>query len=127
MCFRVIWVLENIANYKGQDPSQSRDFWQKSLKGFTQATPVGSMPVAGGNDGEGLDHPEEEICLSERVTSSLRECARRHQVTLNTVVQGGWALLLSRTSGEEDVVFGATRACRHAPVEGIKEMVGIFI
>jgi amino acid adenylation domain-containing protein len=48
-------------------------------------------------------------------------------MTLNTLVQGAWALLLSRYSGEEDVIFGAVTSGRSAPVAGIEETVGLFI
>src|SRR5262249_2150115 len=42
-------------------------------------------------------------------------------------LQGAWALLLSRYSGEEDVVFGTTVSGRSAPLPGIESMVGLFI
>ena len=48
-------------------------------------------------------------------------------MSVNTIVQGAWALLLSRYSGEEDIVFGATRAGRHSTVAGAETMVGLFI
>ena len=46
---------------------------------------------------------------------------------VNTIVQGAWALLLSRYSGEEDVVFGATVSGRPAELDGVESMVGLFI
>ena len=60
-------------------------------------------------------------------TDALRQFARRNQLTLNTIVQGAWALLLSRYSGEDDVVFGATVSGRPAELPGIESMVGLFI
>ncbi|MEO5959599.1 MAG: amino acid adenylation domain-containing protein, partial [Opitutaceae bacterium] len=57
----------------------------------------------------------------------MRVAAKRHGVTINTLVQGAWAVLLSRYSGGEDVVFGAVRACRHIPVAGAEAMVGLLI
>src|SRR6266540_3029728 len=61
--------------------------------------------------------------MSER----LRAVARGHQLTLNTLAQGAWAVLLSRYSGEEDVVFGATVSGRESGLTGIESMVGVFI
>src|SRR5262249_6579929 len=60
-------------------------------------------------------------------TSALRALAQEHGFTLNTLVQGAWALLLSLYTGEEDVIFGTTRACRHSSLSGIETMVGLFI
>ena len=57
----------------------------------------------------------------------LAQLARRLDVTLNTVIQAAWAMLLSRHSGETDVVFGATRACRKGALDGQEQMVGVFI
>ena len=57
-------------------------------------------------------------------------CARwrkRHRLTLNTVVQGAWALLLSRYSGQRDVVFGCGRVRPPAGAAGSEAMVGLFI
>ena len=48
-------------------------------------------------------------------------------MTLNTFLQGAWSVVLSRYSGEEDVVFGAVRACRHLPISGGKEIAGPLI
>ncbi len=58
---------------------------------------------------------------------ALAELSRREGLTINTVLQGAWALLLSRCSGEDDVAFGATVSGRPAELEGAEEMVGLFI
>ena len=68
-----------------------------------------------------------EFRLPESLTADLGALARRHDVTVNTILQAHWALLLGRYSGDEDVVFGATRAGRHATVPDAEAMVGLFI
>ncbi len=67
------------------------------------------------------------IKLSEELTARLHGFAETNGITLNTLLQGAWALLLSRHGGEEDIVFGATRACRKSSVDGAESMVGLFI
>jgi len=52
---------------------------------------------------------------------------RNHQITLNTLVQGAWGLLLSQYSGERDIVFGTPMSGRSAPIPGIEDIVGPFI
>lgn len=111
-----------------QDLSKAEGFWRHLLKGFTAPTPlvVDRAPKTGleqGKSGWG----EQEIRLSVASTSQLQSLAQQHQLTLNTLVQGAWALLLSRYSGEADVVFGATRACRRSSVAGAESMVGLLI
>ncbi|RMF26124.1 MAG: non-ribosomal peptide synthetase, partial [Chloroflexi bacterium] len=101
----IVWL-------KKQDMARAEAFWRRLLKGFTAPTPltVDRRP-AGDGDGsppEETDYRKLDILLSAETTAALQALARQHQLTLNTLVQGAWALLLSRYSGEDDVVFGAT-------------------
>jgi amino acid adenylation domain-containing protein/non-ribosomal peptide synthase protein (TIGR01720 family) len=67
------------------------------------------------------------LVLTEADTARLREVAGGHALTVNTVVQGAWALLLSRYSGERDVLFGTTVSGRPAELPGVESMLGMFI
>lgn len=108
------------------DWTRAEKFWRGQLKGFTRPNTLGlERPAAAPAAGE--PHGELAFRLSETATSRLRATARRHEVTMNTLLQAAWALLVSRYSRDEDVVFGAVRACRHIPVEGAGSMVGLFI
>jgi non-ribosomal peptide synthetase component F len=73
------------------------------------------------------DDDKQRISLSATATVALQSLARQHQLTLNAVVQGAWALLLSRYSGEEDVVFGVATSGRPAELAGVESMVGLFL
>lgn len=111
------------------DVAKAEKFWREQLKGVSTPTllplPRPAAPVAGddANDARG----ELAFRLSEATTAALRSAAKRHQVTMNTMVQAAWAIVLHRYTGEGDVVFGAVRACRHIPVEGAGSVVGMFI
>ena len=65
--------------------------------------------------------------LSEQLTARLQAFARASGLTLNTMVQGLWAVLLARLCGRNDVVFGVTSSGRPAELEGIEQMLGLFI
>jgi amino acid adenylation domain-containing protein len=123
----ITWLRE-------QDLEAAGAYWRLQLKGFRAPTPLGmkrqesngsrtDSPETVGGDGFG----EHRLLLSETATARLREFARRQQVTSNTLTQCAWALLLSRYSGEDDVVFGAVVSGRPAGLEGANEMVGLFI
>jgi non-ribosomal peptide synthetase component F len=58
---------------------------------------------------------------------AVREASRAHRITPNTLVQGAWALVLSRLGGSTDVVFGATSAGRPADLPGVETMLGLLI
>jgi amino acid adenylation domain-containing protein/non-ribosomal peptide synthase protein (TIGR01720 family) len=65
--------------------------------------------------------------LPECATAQLQDFARAHGLTLNTVVQGLWSVLLARMTGRHDVVFGVTVSGRPAELAGVEEMLGLFI
>ena len=101
----------------------SAKFWQQQLSGFRKPTALISEPAV---DAEGERYQEKMIQLSPEATSALQTAARRLQVTLNTLVQGVWSLLLSRQSGETDVVAGAAFSGRPTDLPGAESIVGPF-
>ncbi|HEV2733951.1 MAG TPA: condensation domain-containing protein, partial [Longimicrobiaceae bacterium] len=113
----VAWLQE-------QDLEAAGRYWRETLRGFRAPTPLGVDRLPGGG---GAGFGEERVRLSGEATVALQALAREHRLTLNTLVQGAWGLLLSRYSGEEDVLFGATVSGRPAELEGVEEMVGLFI
>ncbi|MES4909611.1 MULTISPECIES: condensation domain-containing protein, partial [unclassified Streptomyces] len=65
--------------------------------------------------------------VSQELADSLSATARAHDLTLNTLMQGAWAILLSRMTGRDDLVFGATVAGRPPEIPSVEKMVGLFI
>ncbi|HEY6218024.1 MAG TPA: amino acid adenylation domain-containing protein, partial [Pyrinomonadaceae bacterium] len=110
-----------IAWLKQQDMSRAEAYWRKALAGFTTPTRL-SLEHTGENG-----YGEEQVRLSVGQSEQVQRFAREQQVTVNTVVQAAWALLLSRYSGEEDVLFGATVSGRPAGLAGVEQMIGLFI
>ncbi|MGW5861007.1 amino acid adenylation domain-containing protein [Streptomyces sp. NPDC055239] len=106
-----------------QDREAARDAWQVELAGTDEPTLVAPavpdrLPVFPENvSGD----------LPEKVTRDVVELARTHGLTVNTVVQGAWALVLARLAGRTDVVFGATVAGRPPELPGVESMVGLLI
>ena len=110
-----------------QDLAQAEAFWRKTLKGFTAPTP---LPDAGSGRIAETGQPrfaEQQLHLSVDATERLQRFAAAHELTVNTLVQGAWALLLSRYSGERDLVFGVVVSGRPAELSGSEKMVGLFI
>jgi hypothetical protein len=107
-----------------QDLSGAEQYWRRLLEGFSKPTRIGVKRTRR-LEGEGYGRKVERI---SRVKSrEIEEEAGRQRVTVNTMVQGGWAIVLMRYSGESDVVYGATTAGRPAEMEGVERMVGLFI
>jgi amino acid adenylation domain-containing protein/FkbM family methyltransferase len=110
-----------------QDHSGAEAFWRKTLKGITRSTPFRVDHPVDGFNGKEETYDKQSIRLSQTTTSNLQSLARRHQLTLNTLIQGAWALLLSRYSGEKTVVFGTTVSGRPTDLVGAESMIGLFI
>src|SRR5205085_6613315 len=104
----------------------AEQFWRTTLEGFGAATPlqVDQQPDASREAGQ--TYAQATRTLPSATLAALVGLARRQQLTLNTLVQGAWALLLSRYSGEADVLFGAVVAGRPASLPGVETMVGLF-
>ncbi|HMQ69064.1 MAG TPA: amino acid adenylation domain-containing protein [Ignavibacteria bacterium] len=117
----ILWL-----NQKNQKEKASADnFWKKELAGIYSPTP---MPA----DYSSIEKVSEEISelgikLSPEITSGLQDLARNNQITLNTIIQGAWAFILSTYRGEDDVIFGGTVSGRNPELKGIEKMVGMFI
>ncbi|GAB3892006.1 hypothetical protein GCM10029964_066110 [Kibdelosporangium lantanae] len=104
-----------------RDQRQAEDHWRRALSGFTAPTP---LPYDRPRTGETRSDQQVAFQLGERDSASLDAFARRHRLTVNTVVQGVWALLLARYSGQRDVCFGATVSGRPADMA---DTTGIMI
>ncbi|WP_158839338.1 non-ribosomal peptide synthase/polyketide synthase [Saccharothrix deserti] len=105
------------------DQSAAESYWRGVLAGFDTPTPLPfDRPPAEAHRAES----SAQIVLDLPVTA-LDAVARTHGLTVNTLVQGAWALLLARMSGRRDVVFGSTVSGRPAELPGVESMVGMFI
>ena len=107
----------------GQDRAAAIAAWREALAGLQEAT------LLAGRQGAGPALAPEQImlALSEERTAALSEQARGHGLTLNTLIQAAWAIVLGRLLGRDDVVFGVTVAGRPPEIAGIERMVGLFI
>ncbi|MFZ5515906.1 MAG: amino acid adenylation domain-containing protein [Candidatus Zhuqueibacterota bacterium] len=115
-----------IAWLQQQDLSRAEAYWRERLSGFVAPTSP-ALDVRSDGPESDEDYCLEQDRLSETVTDALQNLSRTHQITLNTFMQGAWALLLSHYSGEDDVVFGMTVSGRPPELLDSVSMLGIFI
>ncbi|MGW2052281.1 condensation domain-containing protein, partial [Streptomyces sp. NPDC001858] len=114
---------EFLAWVAGQDRAAGLGAWGAALAGVEEATRL--APV---RPGRAAVAPEQvSVRVSAELTGALSAAARGCGVTLNTVVQLAWGVLLGRMTGRDDVVFGATVSGRPAQIPGVESMVGLFI
>jgi len=109
-----------------KDFSSADSFWKQFLAGFTAPTPL-MVDRHGPAPKDVRPHGEIWESLDASTTKRLRELAKSHELTVNTIVMGAWAILLHRYANADDVVFGATRACRNSSVADADQTIGLFI
>jgi amino acid adenylation domain-containing protein len=110
-----------------QDRSADEVFWRDLLRGLAEQTPLPSVTGGQVRNLSGQRRGEQETFLPEGTTDDLRRLASSLDVTLNTLVQAAWAILLSRYSGEDDVSFGTVRRTQGARDGETASALGLFI
>lgn len=111
---------------KKQDLAAAESFWREALAGLQTVPSLDLGSNTTRSCAGDASHSMIDAQL-QRWADPLQTMARRHQLTANTVVQGTWSLLLSRLTGEEDVVAGVTVAGRSPELHGAETIVGVLI
>jgi non-ribosomal peptide synthase protein (TIGR01720 family) len=116
-----------IAWHARQSHTAAEVYWRNQMTGFTVPTPLGGSMAVDESSVSGRSHRRRPLLLPSSTADALREYARRHHLTLNTVLQGAWGLVLACISGNDDVVFGVSVSGRPPQLEGVDSIVGLFI
>ncbi|WND83122.1 non-ribosomal peptide synthase/polyketide synthase [Lysobacter capsici] len=113
---------EYLAWVAAQDRQAARDTWRRELADLDgptllapQASPEPVMPHT---------HPHD---FSRELTQAVTAQARRHGLTINTLLQAAWGLLLAQSTGRQDIVFGITVSGRPPELAGVERMAGLLI
>ena len=110
-----------------QKSAGAPDFWKRELSGFTEphALPIDRAPVTLPGPEDTFD--EHVIDIPEELSGRLAATARKHRVTMSTIAQGAWAVLLSRYCRTADVLMGMTVSGRRFEYPEIDSLVGVLI
>nr|BAX90000.1 Non-ribosomal peptide synthetase [Kibdelosporangium sp. AK-AA56] len=107
-----------------QDRAAAEASWRNALAGLDEPT----LLAATGRRGATAERQGTvTVGLAEDTTAALVALTRKHGLTLGTVVQGVWGLLLAGLTGRDDVVFGTTVAGRPPEIPGVEAMIGLFV
>ncbi|MBV8523932.1 MAG: amino acid adenylation domain-containing protein, partial [Acetobacteraceae bacterium] len=116
----VLWL-------QNQDNQTSRAFWQSHLRTITGPTKILVGELASKPETKPQQYRQQVCSMSRSTVDPLQSFLRRERLTLNTVVQGAWSLLLSHYSNELNVVFGAVVSVRPPDLRGAEDMVGMLV
>ena len=112
---------------QAQDGQQAEQYWRNVLKGFRSPTPLPLRQSKARSPAKVVTVGLEESTLPQALGDELNNMARNHRLTLNTLVQAAWSMLLGRYSGNQDIVFGAVVSGRPPDLKGSGSMVGMFV
>ncbi|MCX6318748.1 MAG: condensation domain-containing protein, partial [Bacteroidetes bacterium] len=108
------------------DRDSGRAFWKNYLEGYeTLATIPNDKSIT--TDDAGYIQSSKELFLNNALSNQLKNTAATLSLTVNTLIQVAWGILLSRFNNTDDVVFGSVVSGRPAAIEGVEDMVGLFI
>ncbi|MBF0551246.1 MAG: amino acid adenylation domain-containing protein [Deltaproteobacteria bacterium] len=107
------------------DQEAAQAYWQNYLTGYDHLATI--PKEAASNSAQGYLPARLRIKFDALLTNQLNELAGRAQVTINTLVQSLWGVLLSRYNGVDDVVFGVIVSGRPPDIPAIDRMIGLFM
>ncbi|PPA82420.1 non-ribosomal peptide synthetase [Brevibacillus laterosporus] len=108
-----------------QDHQEAKDFYQQLLEGYDKVTGVPQQLVRANH--EEYAHGQSIVKLHQETADRLIAIAKAYQVTVNTVFQTIWGILLQKYNNTDDVVFGSVVSGRPAEIPDVEKIVGLFI
>ena len=113
----------------GRDHAGALEFWRAHVAGIRVPTRLAldrSAATWNAADDEDTERSQRFARLTRSSSDGLRAWARRHDLTLNTLLCGAWAWLLSVYSGQRRVCFGTLRGCRRGGLPGAERLIGLL-
>jgi len=120
-------TLEPIPSYKSYlnwlketDLDEAKNFWIETFKGFKNPF------LFNQNQSKLHETVKNHLNLSIDTSKKAESLAKANQVTLNTLFQGIWALVISKYSNSYDITYGNTVSGRSGSFPNIELMAGMF-
>jgi natural product biosynthesis luciferase-like monooxygenase protein len=107
----------------------ARAFWRNRLAGFVTPTNLDAIriPTGGAERPHAAGHDTLRFSIAQESSAAIRQLCTDHDLRVSTFVEAAWAMVLGAFSGENDVVFGSTRAGRRSSIPGAGSIIGLFI
>lgn len=127
----VLRTVKPYANYiswlKERNEQEAMDYWEGYLSGYESLATLPAKTAVSQSGDRPYDLKSNGLILDKQCVASLNDISKSYGVTVNTIIQLAWSVLLSRYNNVNDVVFGAVVSGRPSEIEGIESMIGMFI
>jgi len=120
--------FKDYIDYIGQIPSyKSENFWREFLSDIESGSllPFADKEISRNRSKVVLK--KDELNFDKKFTKLIKKFAKKHRLTVNTIMQGVWGLLLSKYTGKSDAVFGVTVSGRPSDMEDAEHRIGLYI
>lgn len=109
------------------DQERSREYWRRYLTGYKKTAGISVLGTGEAGGGGSISNQVERFAIEEEKQERLNDLAKQNNLTLNTLIQGIWGILLGKYNFSNDVVFGSVVSGRPPDLEGVESLVGLFI
>ncbi|GAA0583916.1 amino acid adenylation domain-containing protein [Kribbella sandramycini] len=116
--------LQWLAQYDADAGAQA---WAAELASVDEPTLLAAVVPPPADSGPATGVGQVDLALTGADAQLLSKRAAEAGVTLNTVVQAAWALVLAELTGRQEVLFGTTVSGRPAELDGVEAVIGLFI
>ncbi len=110
-----------------QDIAKTEIFWRQTLQGVKRPTPLTYIERIDKSSSQEQRYDEEIIKISSEITRTIQSLLKKYRLTLATIINGIWAILLSRYSRQSDVVYGCTFSGRPPDLYCSESIAGVFV
>jgi fengycin family lipopeptide synthetase D len=123
----VVPYINYINWLKSKSVEKGLEYWKSYLDGYESLVMVPETKENTSDDSNTRELNSIRIKFDKNQTKIIETVAKKNQITVNILFQAAWGILLQKYNNTDDVVFGSVVSGRHAEVEGIENMVGLFI
>ena len=110
-----------------QNHRKAERFWKEYLSDFVEPTPLPPKLSGTRTQQPRQRYKREAISLSPQVSEQLKQLGQTQRVTLNSILQTAWGLVLGKYADKDVVIFGGVSSGRQPEVLGSETMVGLLI
>ncbi len=107
-----------------RDQQESKSYWFKYLENYEKTI---SIPKNNNTKEETYDLQSHSFSLNKENTQAIQQLSKKCAVTLSTIFQAAWGILLSKYNHTSDIIFGNVVSGRNSEIEGVDSIVGLFI
>ncbi|MFB0847085.1 amino acid adenylation domain-containing protein, partial [Paenibacillus oleatilyticus] len=123
-----VWAYSSYIEWlERQNTQEASAYWSGYLSGYEEQTLLPAGKPGNSEDVSGYRAQRYDYELGSELTKRIHQTAKAHQVTINTLIQAAWGIVLQRYNGTDDAVFGSVVSGRPAEIPGVERIIGLFI